>query len=501
MVGRRSLSAAPASRAVTMPNEAIVLIPPRTPRSLPQPPLAAVCAALAIAFAGLVGPAPAAAQSADAALWRTSMPPIIAAAPAANPAAGDSELRNRIDTTAGLNIAGESLRGALLRPFYAAFNFQPVWTTRPRQAEALLAAVWRAGEHGLDPELFHGALLRNPTALPPIDRDLLLSDAFLAYADALARGAVPIERRGNDDLGLAPEPLDVPGALVKAVASPDPVAAVLALAPQSSDYQALQRALKALPPGTLDKTGSAMRQQLVVNLERWRWLPRDLPADRVWVNAASAQLVLYRANEPVFTTRVVVGQPTWQTPELQTSIEALIYNPPWNVPPSIAEKEILPKLEQDPDYLARHNMVRRANGGLQQLPGHGTALGYLKFEMPNRFDVYLHDTPMRQLFARDNRRQSHGCVRVQNPRDLGALLIGQPVETINQGIAGGATTRRNLPTPVTVFIVYHTASVGTDGKLEFRPDVYNRDGDLWQRLHPARQAPVAQHDPAGQRRG
>ncbi len=178
-------------------------------------------------------------------------------------------------------------------------------------------------------------------------------------------------------------------------------------------------------------------RQIAVNLERLRWLPRNLPADRVWVNLANAQLVLYRDNQPVFTTRVVVGEVDKQTPELQTTIDSLLFNPPWNVPLSIASKEILPKLSQDPDYLDHHHMVMRNNGAIQQLPGAGTALGQLKFEMQDRFDVYLHDTPLKGLFARDNRRQSHGCVRVQNPRELAALLAAAAGRGDQQGHRAG----------------------------------------------------------------
>ena len=131
------------------------------------------------------------------------------------------------------------------------------------------------------------------------------------------------------------------------------------------------------------------------------------------------------------------------------------------------------------------------NGGLQQLPGPNAGLGQIKFEMENRFDVYLHDTPSKDLFNRDNRRISHGCIRVQNPRELAALLMQQPIDTINQAIAMGGTTRRNLPAPVPVFVVYQTAYVDSDGTLQFRPDVYNRDAENWPHLSPAQQ-PEAQ---------
>ena len=174
-------------------------------------------------------------------------------------------------------------------------------------------------------------------------------------------------------------------------------------------------------------------------------------------------------------------------------IDGVLYNPPWNIPEDIATNEILPKLRRDPNYLAQHHMVMQPNGLLQQLPGPGAALGRLKFEMDNRFGVYLHDTPDKNLFGRDDRRISHGCIRVQNPRELAALLMQQPIDKIDQDIAMGETTRINLPAPVPVFVVYQTAFVDSDGKLQFRPDVYNRDSDIWAHLDSVPQ-PVAEHE-------
>ena len=434
------------------------------------------------------------------------------------PAVADTEIKIRLDSPAGVAVAGQRLHTALLRRFYAAHNYEPVWNTRQAMASALLNTVMRAGEHGLDPELFHAALLRDPAGLPPIDRDLLVSDAVLAYADALARGVLPVESR-MDDEDLKPEPVDVAAVLDSAIASPDPAAAIEALAPNTPAYIALRRALqsyRAAAAGTSPQPAAvpgqrriakaaptpnydARLRQIAVNLERQRWLPHALPADRVWVNTAAAQLVLYRANQPVFTTRVVVGETDKQTPEVQASIGALLFNPPWNVPRSIAAKEIYSKLGEDPGYLARHHMIVRHGGLIQQLPP--SALGQLKFEMPNRFDVYLHDTPMKALFSQDNRRRSHGCVRVQNPRELGALLLQQPVEVINRRIGLGYTNSQPLPQPVPVFFVYQTAFADANGAIEFRPDVYERDEEVWQHLHRGPQAPMAQREPTGQPRG
>jgi murein L,D-transpeptidase YcbB/YkuD len=443
--------------------------------------------------------------------------------PAAAPTIPDTEIKVRLDRS-GLAIAGEHLHVGLLRRFYAAHAYEPVWNTRQSQANALLQVVLRAGEHGLDPELFHITALKDPAALPPIDRDLLLSDAFLAYADALARGVLPVELR-MDDEDLKPEPIDAAVALETAIASPDPAAAIEALAPNAPEYQALRRALQyyqsaaAAPVSAPAPRGApgphqakspaaaspALNQtrarQVAINLERWRWLPRSMPADRVWVNTASALLVLYRGNRPTFATRVVVGESDKQTPEVQATISSVLFNPPWNVPRSIAAKEIYPKLSQDPGYLERHHMIVRRNGLIQQQPGTNSALGQIKFEMPNRFDVYLHDTPMKNLFSTDNRRRSHGCVRVQNPRELGALLLQRPVEAIDQRIGLGHTNSLPLPESVPVFFVYQTVTVDQNGALEFRPDFYQRDDAVWQHLRRLPQPGIAQGDMAAQRRG
>ena len=401
---------------------------------------------------------------------------VSALAPHAN-----TELGKRIDGAPGLVVAGERLNVGLLRRFYARHDFEPVWTTRQAQANSLVDAVLRAGDQGLNPELFYASLLLRRSTLPPLDRELLLSDAFLSYADALARGAVPIERRSDDEV-LTPGPIDVPAALDDALGSPDPAAVIEALAPTTPTYLALLQALQMYRSGS-GATTDRLRK-IEVNLERQRWLPRPLPADRVWVNVADERLVLYRADRAVFSTRVVVGEDVQinQSPEFRATIIATFYNPPWVIPSDIVAREILPDVRRDPDYLARNHMVMLTNGEAEQLPGPDAGLGLIMFDMPNRFDVYLHDTPDREIFNRENRRISHGCIRVQDPRELAALLLRQPIDAINQGIATGSTTRHNLPVPVPVFVVYETAFVDTDGTLQFRPDFYNRDAAIWQQL-------------------
>jgi len=484
-----------------------------------------------------------------------------------NAPAGNNEIKTRL-AAGPLSIAGEQLHATLLRRFYDEHGDQPVWATHPAQATALWHAVLNAGDQGLDPDDFHVATFAK-TALSPIDRDMLLSDAFLGYAEALARGVVPSDAR-TDDEDLSPEPVDVVAVVDSALTSPDPGATIAALAPQSPEYAALRRAYASykamakaggwphvpeietanrthllqqrlavegyLPAGyatgvfdeqtlqalkkfqerhgllgdgklgnatliELNVPAEARARQIAVNLERWRWLPRQIAADRIWVNTASAQLQLFRNDEPVFTTRVVVGETDKQTPEFHTQIVSVLYNPPWYIPYGIAQKEIMPLVEADPGYLERHHMTVRDNGSILQEAGPYSALGRLKFEMPNKFDVYLHDTPLRSYFALANRRLSHGCVRVQNPRELASMLLGIPEDDITKNINLGTTNRRMLAQSIPVFIVYQTAFIDSDKVLEFRQDVYQRDNDIAQHLIRSPQPPLAQQNPSNQRGG
>ncbi|HVB17371.1 MAG TPA: L,D-transpeptidase family protein [Stellaceae bacterium] len=457
-------------------------------------PIAVAAIALAAACA-LAAPAVLAANQEPGAAF-------VPAPPASIAASANTELGERIESARELVIAGERLNVGLLRRFYARHDFEPVWPTRQVQADSLMKAVLRAGDQGLAPELFHADLLRSPAKLPPLDRELLLSDAFLSYADALARGILPVERR-RDDEALTPGPIDIPAALDAAIDSPDPAAAIEALAPQTPTYRLLRQALQKFHAGTpRGKTATTRLREIEVNLERERWLPRPLPADRVWVNVADERLVLYRDDQPVFSTRVIVGQDVRrnQSPEFRTTIDGILFNPPWSIPNDIATNEILPKAKNDPDYLARHHLIVLPDGGLQQLAGPNSGLGQIMFYMQNRFDVYLHDTPSKNDFRRDDRRISHGCIRVEYPQELAALLMQQPVDAINQAIATGNTTRSELPEPVPVFVVYETAFADVDDTLQFRPDVYRRDSEIWQYLDPERRA-VAEREADSQRGG
>lgn len=180
---------------------------------------------------------------------------------------------------------------------------------------------------------------------------------------------------------------------------------------------------------------------ILANMERWRWMPRDMGAFHIFVNIPEFSARLFRDGTKVYETRVVVGKPSNQTPVFSDVMDHVIVNPYWNVPYSIASEELLPSILSDASYLPRRNYEVLAGGRvvdpasvdwsgvnlnqvrIRQRPGSGNALGQIKFMFPNRHAVYLHDTPSKSLFARSARAFSHGCVRVQDPFDFADALL------------------------------------------------------------------------------
>jgi len=195
----------------------------------------------------------------------------------------------------------------------------------------------------------------------------------------------------------------------------------------------------------------------------------------------AAELHVVESDNRVLNSPVIVGRPKAPTPILRAVALGVTVNPPWLVPPKIARKEILPKVAHNPDYMREHHMVFRENGGIKQLPGEKNALGAIKLELPNRFDVYLHDTPSKKLFNRDDRDVSHGCVRVEKILPLASYALTHDpdsVDLIASAVARGKTAYFPLNEPLPIYFVYWTAFVDSDGNVEFRSDIYGRDERL-----------------------
>jgi L,D-transpeptidase YcbB len=233
---------------------------------------------------------------------------------------------------------------------------------------------------------------------------------------------------------------------------------------------------------------------VIVNMERWRWLPRDLGAPSIGdayviLNIPDYTLKVMQHGEQVWTTKVVTGQPgIHATPLLTETMKFITVNPTWNVPPSIIYNEYLPALQQDPTVLERMGLkLDRASDGsihISQPPGERNALGRIRFNFPNKFLVYQHDTPDKNLFARDERPFSHGCMRVQNPDQYASILLnitepgGHYTPEKIRSMYGQSEIDLKFPTPIPVNITYQTAFVDDAGKLQFRKDVYGRDANM-----------------------
>jgi len=275
---------------------------------------------------------------------------------------------------------------------------------------------------------------------------------------------------------------------------------------QTPSPSAVNQALKAYqlangmePDGKLDAKTLEMlnvppaqrAQQIEANMERWRWLPRDFGARHIMVNVAGASLTLVEDGQATLTSRVVVGAPDKPTPILAAQVVAVTINPAWHVPKSIVEKEIKPKLEENPDYLDAKNMEQTPDGDFIQKPGPDNALGSVKIEMPNSFDVYLHDTPGKKAFLSDERALSHGCVRVEQIQALAQRLLGLEDGELAQLIAGGQTMQKPVKPALPVFIQYWTAVPAANGVMGFRPDIYNRDATMIAALHGTRPPELA----------
>ena len=508
--------------------------------------------------------------------------PALAAPPPAIPSAAvASQLGETLNQLPGHGVDGEPVAVAEIRAIYAALGNTPLWQLEPRAEErrqALEAALAGAANHGLRADRLHPvSLARLPhpaTARDIAARDVLLTDAALAYTSQLRRGAAGIEALGPD-WHIAPDAFDPERALIEALRGSQFAAFLASLAPSDPQYAALLAGLRryralvaaggwtAIPGrdevkldgrdprlaalrtrlaaegylparrdadiGTLSlavrafqaqhgldadarigqRTLSALNvsaerraEQIAANLERWRHLPRQLGPRYIAVNLADQSLDLVQDGASIFHTRVIVGDVRHQSPTIRATVTGVTFNPPWNVPPSIAVREMLPRLKRDPRYLAANDIVivgrgandpfglrvdwRRMSGQnfpfrLQQRPGVKNSLGVLKLEMPNPWNVYLHDTPVKQLFARAPRGFSHGCIRVQQPGELARRLLDDPAwdaDAIARGMAAGETHTVPLRRPVPVYLLYWTAAADTDGAVNFRDDLYGRDAPI-----------------------
>lgn len=263
-------------------------------------------------------------------------------------------------------------------------------------------------------------------------------------------------------------------------------------------------------PGTMAQVNTTVSDRLksvIVAMERERWLNQELGARHIIVNLTDFNARIIEDGQVAFETRVVVGKNTGdrRSPEFSDSMDHMVINPTWHVPRSIAVKEYLPKMQRNPNaashlrlYNSRGQQVSRGAVNfnaysassfpfsIKQPPSQGNALGLVKFMFPNRYNIYLHDTPAKSLFERETRDYSHGCIRVQKPFELAYELLS-PQEADPKGkfhsiLNTGRETRVNLEREVPVHIIYRTAFTSAKGHMQYRRDVYGRDAKIWDAL-------------------
>ena len=239
-------------------------------------------------------------------------------------------------------------------------------------------------------------------------------------------------------------------------------------------------------------------RRLAANMERMRWLPKNLGNRHVFVNQPAFQVRVMDGQSEIWRSKVIVGKTDSQTAAFHDEIETVVFNPSWGVPPSIIANEYLPKLWNDPGYLDRigfkvttttgkriasrnvdwWNYSGKVPYNIQQPPGEDNALGELKFLFPNSHNIYMHDTPTKKLFAEDVRTFSHGCIRVENPREFATVLLGWDRAKVDANTASKDSQTVPLASKIPVHITYFTAWPDANGTIEYFDDIYGRDAAM-----------------------
>ncbi|MDB5482888.1 MAG: murein L,D-transpeptidase [Caulobacteraceae bacterium] len=387
--------------------------------------------------------------------------------------------------------------------FYQQRNWRPAWTQT--QAPALTRGLAEARRHGLDRVEFAP---KTAPGAPPIQQDVGLTLTALGYARALSSGFVD-PKTIEKVFTLKRNEVDLAAGLEQALAGGKLEDWLASLPPVDAEYKALSAAyLDAVGPAgpasaptptapadtTSSKTAPAKTasakaataaasatpadraRQLAANLERRRWLARTPPATRIDVNTGGAFLTYVRPDTAPFAAHVVVGRDDHETPSIQASFHKVVANPKWRVPMDIAKKEILPK---GAAYMRREHL-RVVGGKVEQDPGPHNSLGLVKFDVEDPFEIYLHDTPAKSLFALPERHKSHGCVRVQNAVDFARLLAGEggKADDFDKALASGQTSEVDIGRSIPVRMLYHTAYADDAGQVTVLPDVYGWNDKL-----------------------
>ena len=353
-------------------------------------------------------------------------------------------------------------------------------------ASTLLTYIEQIDSHGLKPADYRPDLLRK--AINSGDAAVLekqADESFGLIAADLAIGHVLPGQRGR--YYTAPNSLDpaLVARMIDIAITAHKVAWVLdSFAPQNPEYVTLRKALSG-PDGA----DVAKRRALVATLERWRWFPHNPGNKYLLVNIPEYRLRLIENGQEIGTHKVIVGQVGKPTPQFSTRVTGVILNPTWTVPQSIIAESVGSLVRKSPATARSRGFRWTSVGGhlsVVQGPGPGNSLGQMKLDMPNPLTVYLHDTPSKALFDKEDRAFSHGCMRMQNPFELAEKLladVGWDRARIDAVVASRVTTRIALASPLPVYVVYMTAVPQVDGTVAYLKDPYKLDAALAAKLN------------------
>lgn len=353
-------------------------------------------------------------------------------------------------------------------------------------AETLASYIDRIGTHGLKPADYEPAQLRQAIdSSDPAQLEKQADESFERVASDLAIGHVRAGQRGR--YYIAPnsvDPLLIARMIDIAIIAHEVSWVLESFAPQAPEYAALRRALAG--PDGID---AAKRRQLAVSLERLRWLPHN-PGDKyLIVNIPEYRVRLIANGKEIDNHKVIVGQVGKQTPQFQTKVTGVIFNPTWTVPQSIIAESVGRLVRTNPSLARSRGYKWTSSAGhlsVVQSPGPGNSLGQMKLDMPNPLTVYLHDTPSKSLFDKEDRTFSHGCMRMQDPFGLAEKLlldVGWDRTRIDAAVASQVTTRVSLSAPLPVYVVYLTAVAQPDGSVAYLKDPYKLDEPVAAKLN------------------
>ncbi len=424
------------------------------------------------------------------------------------------------DTTQLVTISHDTLYAqSELRTLYRFSGYAPIWryhTFDSTRFKNLLEIIENSANHGLEPKDYHLEPIRSQhTHFKPsnnrtqpsdvVNTDLLLSDAFLTIArHYLAGKARPTEL---NDWECLYEEKNLPQFLWEAVNGDSIKKSLQLLHPPFDQYHLLNKTLEDYQRSKeSDRFSQEEVGKIVSSMERWRWLPKSVDSNFITVNIPSYLVRLHAQDSMVLASKAVVGTYENQTPVFNCEITHLVLNPRWNVPSSIFKEEIIPKIQRDTSYLSRNHMcilktwpnrdtlcvhpdsidwemaenIEEFPYRIVQMSGPLNPLGEIKFMFPNQHEVYVHDSPARWLFDREVRMFSHGCIRIEDAKELAVMITGND-SLMYPWFYFGEDEQRSLDQPLPIYINYWTSWVDNEA-LMFYDDIYGLDSMLLVRM-------------------